>query len=447
MTNALFMENGNDAFLYFEGPSSDLNDGTTVCIGAGDASGSAGTEAASVAFGGSPMISFNDLVLFDGVSGGTSNLQVYNQTTGATTALKVAGAAKTGLDPQDFVQDGSEVYFVGQDVKGYRSLWETNGTASGTKELVPVGFSAVVDSGQMAVLNGNLWFNWGGYLTEYSSNGNFNAIEGYGTTPNPYGIPLNPYDMISAKVGNASGATTDDLFFNGGGTLGANNQIAGGGLWVSNGSSATEIGAGLDPTDLTTLTYTNNKGQQITDVFFNGIKPFNESNLRGQSELYMVTEGAGPGGVSAPVEIGASSQAYSALNPQDITACNGKLYFAGSESASYVSGGSSPNDSNPQGLFVYDPNAGGSASLVDSSNKGYVGLNNYDLDVGQNTPGPTTANPQAQISTINDCLYFTANCGGTTGGLFIYDTVTHEMTNHVTGTANGNNYNLASVTV
>jgi hypothetical protein len=388
-------------------------------------------------------IGFNHNILF---SDGT-NLQVDQPANHSYSTIDVGGSS---LNPADFVasSNGSEVYFVGSDATlGGPTLWETNGTAAGTVELGyswttsnPAGDAQIYDHGQMATLNGALYFN-GSAAGDPSSH---DLVAFNGSSFSTVATGLNPVDMISATVGVAGGKTVTDLFFNGKG----DNQTGTGDLYVNNGSSSKDIGKGLHPTDLTSLTYTSSAGQRVTDVFFDG------TDSSGKQGLFMVTAN-GSGGLAAPTEIAVNSSqvASSGLDPNDLTVCNGKLYFAGSESASFnPSGVVSPSDSTPEGLWVYDPNAGGSASLVDATyastgKKETVGGSHYDLNVTSNPGSLLTMNPQPQMAASGNDVYFTANSGNTVGGLFAYNTVTNTVFTHIGGTNGATPYNLTSVHV
>ena len=50
--------------------------------------------------------------------------------------LAEAPGASSGLDPTDMTVIGNEVLFSGVDANGLSGLWVTNGTASGTRELL-----------------------------------------------------------------------------------------------------------------------------------------------------------------------------------------------------------------------------------------------------------------------------------------------------------------------
>ena len=83
--------------------------------------------------------------LFNGEdANGDFGLWIFDSTTLATTEIGgladagVAGAASTGLNPSNMVEYDGEIYFNGYDSNGDQGLWETNGTASGTIEILAV---------------------------------------------------------------------------------------------------------------------------------------------------------------------------------------------------------------------------------------------------------------------------------------------------------------------
>ena len=78
-------------------------------------------------------------VLFNGVdSGGNAGLWVTDGTIPGTSELSIAGAAATGLNPNNFSVSGSDVLFEGTDSSGRQNLWITDGTPAGTSEVFSV---------------------------------------------------------------------------------------------------------------------------------------------------------------------------------------------------------------------------------------------------------------------------------------------------------------------
>lgn len=99
---------------------------------------------------------FKNEVLFNGVASGTLHgLWMTNGTTGGTTELTpIAGVATTGLgfNPSDMTAFGADVLLAGTDTNGHVGLWETDGTASGTQELVAGAASVGLNPADLTVL-------------------------------------------------------------------------------------------------------------------------------------------------------------------------------------------------------------------------------------------------------------------------------------------------------
>jgi hypothetical protein len=203
---------------------------------------------------------------------------------------------------------------------------------------------------------------------------------------------------------------------------------------------------------MTALTYTTKSGGHATDIFFNGTDSHHHQDL-----FYVTSDGHG--GFTGPKEIIAnSSEGAVPLFPNDLTVANGRLYFAGFEKSAYNSSGASGFDATPEGLWVYDPKAGGKANLVDATlagtkTKEHIGFSNYDLNVGQNYnsqghgPGSVlhTIDPQPQMAAIGHDIFFTASHGNTIAGLYEYDTATNTIHTHIHGTEGAGPFNLYAV--
>jgi hypothetical protein len=321
---------------------------------------------------------------------------------------------------------------------------------------VTVGGNPVIANGPMANLGSNLFLNGnanGGSsadLVELTSGGALKTIA----------AGANPIDMISTTVGvQGSKTAVNDLFFNGyGANSSSDNQTSQSGhLYVSNGSSVSELGGSSvkNPVDLTSLTFTNLKGQQQTDVFFNG------TDNNGNQGLYMVTAN-GSGGVTNPTKIAfqtGNGAGAADLDPQSLAVANGKLYFVGNETGQYTGTLDGP-DTSPEGLWVYDPNSGGasnqngggeaqlvSAKIDGSGSPVTIGQSNYDLNASMNPGSQNTINPQAELASVGGNLYFNADHGGTNGGLFVYDPSNGTIYNHLGNSQGSTPYNLAAVSV
>ena len=113
------------------------------------------------------MTVFNGEVLFNGVdANGLSGLWETDGTAGGTHEI-VAGAGGTsdpnGLNPTDLTVFGDEVLFNGLDQNGHPQLWETNGTATTELTGIPGANSSANASGiapsDLTVFNGEVLFS------------------------------------------------------------------------------------------------------------------------------------------------------------------------------------------------------------------------------------------------------------------------------------------------
>ena len=207
------------------------------------------------------MIVFHSNVLFSGLdANGLSGLWATDGTALATQELTgIVGAATTGsgLDPTDMTVLGNEVLFSGLDANGLTGLWVTDGTASGTHELLaeitgatasdPLG----LDPTDLTVFNGKIFFNG------YNAFGRRQLWETNGTVAGT--------QMLTVAGSSASfGLNPSNMeVYNGQLLLQGTNKKGFSGLWTTNGTVAGthEVGAssgtweyGLSPSDLTALT-------------------------------------------------------------------------------------------------------------------------------------------------------------------------------------------------
>jgi hypothetical protein len=392
-----------------------------------------GNGADSTKFGGAPVIGFTNsagdhLVLFNGDdSNNSENLFIFDQQTNTTWNLEFTSTPGHdnsvgfgGLNPQDFVLYNGDVYFVGTSGTAgggtKTTLWTTNGDMSA---LIPDTFAVggidgggsniPTDNGQMAVLTSNntLYFNGSGDGTS-DALWSYNPTNGFSAVSRTNG--LNPQDMISANIGGG-----DELFFTSGNTLLAYNGVGG----------PKAIDSGINAQDLTAVTFGS-----TTDVFFNGDTSANDPQglKAGLYEISKSTIQLVPGSAN--------------LDPQDITALDGKIYFAGTDGVS--------NGQINEGLWVYNPATPNVAPTEITANiEGQPGKTikldsaNYQLDMDSSDIG--TPNPQAQISTDGTLLYFTATHGSTNQGLFSYNPTTNTVNTHVSGTSGSDAFNLTHV--
>lgn len=407
-------------------------------VGAGNQAGVAGplSDVPETQYGGEPVMGYTNsagvnFVLFNGQDANSSNnLFVFDEKTNTTINMeftKRAGQADTvgfdGLDPRDFVTYEGDAYFVGDsgrsDGSVKNTLWTTNASFSGTNAVGGVdggGTSVPYDNGQMAVLPSTnmLYFNGTPAIVDSAGSqveGSGRELWSYSAITNQFtqitSNGVNPMDMIEANVGNG-----DQLFFNGLGTE-VNGRLEGGTLMMYNGSGAPKaLDTNINPQDLTSVTFGS-----TTDVFFNGDSSSTNDPLGKQAGLYEISK-------SSPIQ---EVKGTAGLDPQDITALGGKVYFAGTDGIS--------NGNINEGLWVYDPATSKLSEIAKSSN--------YQLDMNSQAIG--SDNSQVQIGTDGTLLYFTATHGQTNQGLFAYNPATNTISTHLSGTSGSDAFNLTHV--
>jgi hypothetical protein len=449
-------QNGShqDVFIFSNGKLEDIAGGNFV--GAGNEAGVAGSSvitgngADSATFGGAPVFGFTNsqgdsLVLFDGEDSNSSyNLMVYDPQKNTTINLELShteGKANSvgfdGLDPQDFVTYDGQAFFVGKegvDGNNTPTLWATNGNVSnllgGTTDIN----SQQADYGQMAVLSSNNTL----YFTGPGSDGlddlmSYNALTGKIQTAVAGG--LDPQGTVAAKIGSV-----DYLFFNANATQ-SDNGVAGSGAnvltngnldfytggtvppssnrFINYNTQAIDIGQGLNPQDLTAVTTSTG----ATDVLFNGNDVSKSDPMDQLGALYQISAGTGPGGLNVTMVTDSIGR-----DPQNITALDGKVYFAGTDGI--------VNGQVNEGLWVYNPATPSVAptEILKSSN--------YQLDMNSSNLG--FANPQSQISTDGTSLFFTATHGSSNQALFELNPTNNSVT-LVSGTNHSAAFNLTHV--
>jgi hypothetical protein len=415
-----------------------LKNGVPEKLWNGAAGNSGNPSAPSTTDGGSPVLSYGGLVYFNGLDGnGSDNLMIYNAATNKTINYELSKNVVwgSGLNPQDFVENASSVYFIGQAADpgllagpDPGTLWVTNGASLAAIHEVA---DSPIDNGQMASYRGNLYFNGQGSdgnvndFMEYNAAQKNNAQHGFSEVSGAW-AGLNPQDTTAATLRNGS-VSAADLFFNG--VDQSNNQD----LFIYNGSTLKQLGAaGLDPQDLTSFSYGHVNAATgaggATAIMFNGADgssaqhPGVDGAATGRG-LYMVIESST--GVLKDTLVAAG------LDPQDITALDGELFFAA------VDG--NKNDPSAEGLWVYNPTARSPHQLQE-----IVSSANYDLDMNASILG-TLAHPQAQMAASGGDLYFDATHGGTVQGLFAYNPLTNHISTHISGTAGSLPFNLIGV--
>ena len=280
-----------------------------------------------------------------------SSLWETNGTASGTFELAPAGANSLGLSPTDITVLGAQVLFAGVDSSGDVGLWTSDGTAAGTVEL-----TSITGASSAGVAPAD--------LTVFGSDALFSGINSSGQTGLwiTNGTAGGTYELSSITGAASTGVQPSDLTVFNGKALFAGSDTAGHlGLWVTNGAVAGTqeltgvAGAsttGLDPSDMVVF---NN------EVLFNGV------DANGLSGLW-ATDGTvggthelvpGAGGVSDPA----------GLNPTNITVLNGEILFSGLDA------------SGDMGLWVSDGTAAGTHELTGITGADSSGLAPGDLTV------------------------------------------------------------------
>ena len=211
----------------------------------------------------SDMTVFNGQVLFNGVdANGLNGLWITDGTAGGTLEL-VAGAGgasdPSGLNPTDLFVFKGEVFFSGVDASGDTGLWETDGTAGGTHELLVSGANAAgISPSDFTVFDGQLVFRG------LNASGRWQIWATDGTAGDTH--VLLPATAIAAPSVNPSShleVYNNQLLFQGTNL----------GLWATDGTAAGTVEItpssgvwqfGLRPADLTALTSTILGGPEVT---------------------------------------------------------------------------------------------------------------------------------------------------------------------------------------
>jgi len=286
-------------------------------------------------------------VFFSGNYNGLDTLFVYNGT--SVTELEPANAWGSGIIPQDLVADGAKVFFVGINAEGDSVLWRSKGTVASTKEVA----GSPTDLGDMTLQSGILFFRDDAQLEAFNTaTGAFSAVGG------PAGLA--PQDLLSAYSSGLFFTPSTNLFMAGTDAAGHQN------IYMQNGSTLEQFrsnvySGGMNPEQLTGLTtlIALNSTTTLNDsgVYFSGV-----DNADGERGLYFVNANSGASltGVSKhqAIDIVASDSSGSGngLDPYDLTAFKGELYFTGNDS--YSSG---------RGLFVYNPATSSATELIKST--------------------------------------------------------------------------------
>jgi ELWxxDGT repeat protein len=235
-------------------------------VGGLDSTGISGANSSGIAP--AYLTVFNGEVLFSGVdTGGFRGLWVTNGTaTGTQEIASISGTGATGLFPNDFTVFNGEALFNGFDASGNTGLWLTNGTSAGTSELTGISGanSAGVNPKDMTVFNGEVLFdgentsgNFGLWVTDGTA-ANTHEITGINGAPSS-GLFGNTSVLFGQGINPYFTVFAGEVLFSG---FNASGKI---GLWVTDGTAGgthelTDINGayqgtgGFEPTSLAAVT-------------------------------------------------------------------------------------------------------------------------------------------------------------------------------------------------
>jgi hypothetical protein len=281
--------------------------------------------------GGSPQFTvLGGKALFAGVDANLHvNLWVTDGTSSGTNELVAVGANPEGLlvdGPSDqlgllrpaFTVIGSRVVFEGADSNGHNSLWVTDGTSAGTSELVPIG------------ANPNGMFRGGGAPAYIAGFGNKALLAGYDAS-NRDSLWITDGTSAGTSELTDSGANPVVLGPNPAFTILNNKALftaVDGSLWVTDGTSA-------DTTELTSSGLFLNGGNYLspqsivlgTKALFDGFDPQGHINL-------WVTDGTSAGTSELTVAGAYSGGLFLSVTP-DFTVIGGEVLFNGLDASGH----------------------------------------------------------------------------------------------------------------
>jgi ELWxxDGT repeat protein len=321
-------------------------------------------------------------VLFEGSGALTDDLWETNGTAAGTRPLiGISGASVSGVLPQGgfpsyFTVLNGEVLFTGVDLSGKYGLWATNGTAAGTHEVTNIAGASTygVNPADMTVFNGEVLFA-GSPSNPASGNEDLWVTDGTGPgTHEITGISgvfsggLRPSDLTVLTTLINGNIVTQALF------SGLDSNMNGTtGLWVTNGT-----GAGTH--ELTGISGANtNSGLGPTDMtvfafgrfIFNREVLFDGRDASGDQGLW-VSDGTVTGTYELTGIIGANS---GGLYPHDLTVFNSEMLFDGDDPG--ISGGVAAVDT----LWVTNGTAAGTHEVANISGAAADGLIPQDMTV------------------------------------------------------------------
>ena len=238
------------------------------------------------------------MLLFNGEdASGKAGLWTTNGTATGTTEV-IAGLAATGLNPSDMTVFGGKVLFSGTNASGDVGLWQTDGTAAGTQEIPVSGANAAgLSPSGLTVLNGEVLFSG------VDTAGHNGLWETDGTTTTELAVA--GQIRLLGLTPRFLTAFNGEVLFNG---LDSSGLF---GLWETDGTArgtheltgivgAPTTGAGLDPTGF---------------ELFNGEVLFSGKDLSGHNQLWQ-TDGTAGGTHEITGVAGVSP---SGLSPFDLT--------------------------------------------------------------------------------------------------------------------------------
>jgi ELWxxDGT repeat protein len=222
----------NDTAALFNGENAALQQGlwTTTGNGAGTHELTSIDGASASGLNPTDITAFNGKALFNGLdANGLSGLWMTNGSAAGTHEL-LAGAGASGLDPTDMTVFESEVLFSALDANGLTGLWVTDGTAGGTHEVFAeaAGATAAKDPHglsptDLTVFNGEVFFSG------FDQNGHKQLWETDGTAVGT--------KMLTVAAASRGGLNPSNMeIYNGQLLFQGNGQQRVSGLWTTDGT-------------------------------------------------------------------------------------------------------------------------------------------------------------------------------------------------------------------
>jgi hypothetical protein len=274
------------------------------------------------------------------------------------------------------------VFFEGVDATNTTSLWETNGTVSGTFELTDVASPPPLITGEanfgltpntrvsidLTVLNNQVLFAGRFSPTIPVDFGPYTLWTSDGTVAGTVPIPLTSIAGANSKglfVGNDTPGDVSPGFT----VFGAEVLFRGvdtashSGLWMTNGTAA-------GTTEITGIGRAASTGVNPTDItVFNGKALFNGADTAGHLGLWMTDGRTAAGTQELGGSTGISGAAATGLDPTDMTVFDGKVLFTGVDANGL------------SGLWATDGTAGGTHEVLAEAAGASSGLDPTDMTV------------------------------------------------------------------